>query len=254
MLIKPGSVNEIRKSKKFKDTNPYIFNDINDNITFQLRSKKIENGQKKVKKELIKMCPLCNEYKPLRAHHCSICGICVLKMDHHCPWINNCVGQNNLRYFILFLTHTILGTTFVSILSTPIFFTNKTSSLPVEFNFVCVFCLSCFFILLVFNTWNWFLCLNGNTTIEFWTQKTGFNQTSGIRDFALDNWRDNLYFVFGNKSLIKNILFPSIKMLPFSGLEWSRILDKDFLVKGISDKSEFDYITLENELLRDLEI
>ena len=31
-------------------------------------------------------------WKPVRAHHCSECGFCVFKMDHHCPWINNCVG------------------------------------------------------------------------------------------------------------------------------------------------------------------
>jgi len=41
--------------------------------------------------------------KPFRAHHCRICGTCVLKYDHHCPWIGQCVGARNHKFFVNFL-------------------------------------------------------------------------------------------------------------------------------------------------------
>ncbi|KAI0742878.1 zf-DHHC-domain-containing protein [Daedaleopsis nitida] len=41
--------------------------------------------------------------KPLRAHHCRACGTCVLKYDHHCPWIGGCVGARNHRFFVIFV-------------------------------------------------------------------------------------------------------------------------------------------------------
>merc|ERR1719277_779772 len=37
-------------------------------------------------------CKWCGKYKPDRCHHCRVCKTCILKMDHHCPWIYNCAG------------------------------------------------------------------------------------------------------------------------------------------------------------------
>lgn len=48
-------------------------------------------------------CADCQLPKPPRAHHCSICGQCVMNMDHHCPWVASCVGMCNYRYFVLFM-------------------------------------------------------------------------------------------------------------------------------------------------------
>ncbi|GAA6004759.1 DHHC family palmitoyltransferase [Rhodotorula paludigena] len=52
--------------------------------------------------------------KPERTHHCSVCATCILKFDHHCPWIKGCVGLHNERYFTLFLCYFSVASLFAA--------------------------------------------------------------------------------------------------------------------------------------------
>jgi palmitoyltransferase ZDHHC13/17 len=49
------------------------------------------------------LCPDCEIIRTGRSRHCIVCNLCVDRYDHHCPWINNCVGYNNHNMFLVYL-------------------------------------------------------------------------------------------------------------------------------------------------------
>ncbi|KAJ2952718.1 hypothetical protein O0L34_g7061 [Tuta absoluta] len=71
----------------------------------------IENGR----------CHLCNIYTSSKnTKHCSLCNKCVDHFDHHCKWLNNCVGRRNYAAFITCVTTALL----ISILTTALCLTD----------------------------------------------------------------------------------------------------------------------------------
>ncbi|TMW63029.1 hypothetical protein Poli38472_005647 [Pythium oligandrum] len=65
---------------------------------------------------LLVFCDECNMYRPARAMHCETCEGCIVLMDHHCPWVNNCVGIGNHKFFLLFLFYVAVTSVHVLLL------------------------------------------------------------------------------------------------------------------------------------------
>ncbi|CAK0838910.1 unnamed protein product [Prorocentrum cordatum] len=153
-------------------------------------------------------CKWCGKYKPDRCHHCRVCKTCILKMDHHCPWIYNCVGMKNYKHFFLLLLYTVLDTQLIlwtmaeSVKrcidepSTP-FVTMFTTFFGWTLNLFLTVLLTAFF---GFHIW---LMLKAMTTIEF-CEKSGAKDSnrryaSSVYDLGLSG---NVRAVLGDNVLL----------------------------------------------------
>ncbi|GAA5839844.1 hypothetical protein JCM9279_005183 [Rhodotorula babjevae] len=56
-----------------------------------------------------KWCETCKTYRPPRTSHCRLCDNCVERTDHHCAFLNACIGQRNYLPFIAFLVSAVVA-------------------------------------------------------------------------------------------------------------------------------------------------
>jgi len=116
-------------------------------------------------------CKWCGKYKPDRCHHCRTCRICILKMDHHCPWIYNCVGFHNYKYFFLVTMYAAIACQIISITMWDSVYKSVDDRSP----FFPMFCLVfgqtlAFFLSVMLSTFwafHFYLMCSAMTTIEF---------------------------------------------------------------------------------------
>jgi len=123
-----------------------------------------------------RFCKWCTKYKPDRCHHCRVCRTCILKMDHHCPWIYNCVGFRNHKYFFLLLLYSAAACHFITWTMLPTVLKSTDTATPFPTMFLLLFgeTLAAFIGILVtvffaFHVW---LMFRAMTTIEFCEKTT----------------------------------------------------------------------------------
>ncbi|KAJ1301699.1 hypothetical protein OPQ81_008934 [Rhizoctonia solani] len=75
-------------------------------------------------------CINCMARKPLRSKHCRVCDKCIGRFDHHCPWVWNCVGVNNHRQFIIFVSTLVAGIFWFDYLTWQYFALNTPTTAP----------------------------------------------------------------------------------------------------------------------------
>lgn len=151
----------------------------------------------------VRYCRKCSIIKPDRCHHCSMCNVCIRKMDHHCHWVSNCVGYDNYKYFVQFLSYTTalaLYTSLSSLNQVSKFWSDEMFDGKFQVFFLVVLC-SVFSLSLMFLLgYHIYLLLNNRTTIEAYQKPRFLNDEFNDSSFSLGS-RNNFYEVFGDRKL-----------------------------------------------------
>jgi hypothetical protein len=156
---------------------PRVFEEDNDDMaplykTVEIRGVNVQ----------MKWCSTCKFYRPPRSSHCSVCDNCVQNFDHHCPWLGNCIGRRNYKFFYSYLVsltcHMII--TFISTLSYIIIQAQKDtfnmrSSGIISSIIILIFVFISFFFVFGLMSFHTFLITNGKSTYEQFSSRYPIN-------------------------------------------------------------------------------
>ncbi|XP_061347060.1 probable protein S-acyltransferase 15 isoform X1 [Gastrolobium bilobum] len=120
-----------------------------------------------------KKCDKCFAYKPPRTHHCRVCRRCILKMDHHCLWINNCVGYWNYKAFFAFTLYASVASAYSTVLFISCVLQKdwepiKGSSLKLFYVMYGLMVVALTITLSTLSGWHVYLILHNMSTIEYY--------------------------------------------------------------------------------------
>jgi len=223
----------------------HYYNAVRINPGIVINSAKVDRDQVEHLRENYnyRICKHCAQVKPARTYHCSVCACCILKMEHHCPWINNCVGMFNHKFYLLFCWFLWIGTFYIITSAWPLFAhcyrTPRHRSL--EYNapvqdwmqaytdgesgkfrtlviFAWIICLSVFIALGILVVWQSWLISYGETSVERMKlsyersrhKKLGKVFHSPFDHGFVQNWKNVLGFKDRNE-FFWHVLLPSRK-------------------------------------------
>ena len=175
--------------------------------------------------------------KPERTHHCRTCNACILKYDHHCPWLNQCVGLGNERYFILFMLWFSLGAFIFAISGWPIAYNALVNKIWISTVFPRILYLALYAKAIVMGPavfilalWHLYLAARNETSVES-QDHSHYQKTAKERDAVFQSvydlgWIRNLQIFFnvgpGMAASYYTLLLP-VHVEPYSdGWHWAK--------------------------------
>jgi len=108
-----------------------------------------------------KQCRICDVMVAEDSYHCKRCAKCVPGFDHHCLWLNTCVGARNYRSFFCAIFFCWLMCSLVFAYSCAL-----AQNSPYAIACICLTALICFGLTDLF-FFHLYLCWSGKTTVAF---------------------------------------------------------------------------------------